>query len=97
MIGFVGLGTMGRPMARNLARGSAEILLNDACQRRIAKVVDEIKTDAPQSRARAARLAEIAVECDTVFLCLPNGDVVRNLEYFVDDPIWMRVKDYLRR
>lgn len=80
MIGFIGLGTMGRLMVENLAKGSsAGLLLNDACRDRLRRAVAEINASVAAPRASASHLPEIATQCDTVFLCLPDGDTVRLL------------------
>ena len=65
-IGFVGVGTMGEPMCRNLAKKSGlEVLAADrdpAPLKRLA--ADGVKT---------ASLDEIVASCRTIFLSLPGG------------------------
>jgi len=67
-IGFIGLGVMGEPMCRNLARKSGRA------------VVGYDVAPAPLERLRAqgvtaARdIAALARDCDTVFLSLPGGN-----------------------
>lgn len=66
-IGFVGLGVMGEPMCRNLAKKSG------------AKVTGYDRDAAPLQRLmefgveRAASLADLAARCDIIFLALPSG------------------------
>ena len=66
-IGFVGLGVMGEPMCRNLARKSG------------ATVIGYDRDSAPLDRLtqvgveRAASLAELALRCNVIFLALPSG------------------------
>lgn len=66
-IGFVGLGVMGEPMCRNLARKSG------------AKVIGFDRDAAPLARLaefgveRAPSLADLAARCDIIFLALPSG------------------------
>lgn len=66
-IGFVGLGVMGEPMCRNLAKKSG------------AKVVGYDRDVAPLQRlaefgvTRAASLADLAARCEIIFLALPSG------------------------
>ncbi|MFC5326490.1 NAD(P)-dependent oxidoreductase [Bradyrhizobium oligotrophicum] len=70
-IGFIGLGVMGEPMCRNLARKSgARVLgfdLADAPLQRLAQV----------GVRRAASLAELAREADVIFMALPSGKHVQ--------------------
>ena len=66
-IGFIGLGVMGEPICRNLARRSGK------------PVIGFDLTDAPLQRlaeagvTRAASLAELAEQSDTIFMALPSG------------------------
>lgn len=70
-IGFIGLGVMGEPMCRNLARKSGRPVLGfdrvDAPLERLAEV----------GVKRAASLAELASQCDVVFMALPSGKHVQ--------------------
>ncbi len=70
-VGFVGLGRMGRPMALNLAKHDAALTV---CATRAASL-------AP-FRALGIRattdVADVA-QCEIVFLCLPDGDAVREV------------------
>lgn len=70
-IGFVGLGQMGRPMAMNLAKSGAELIV---CATRHTSLVPF------ESRGvrTTTRLEEVA-QSEIVFLSLPNGDVVRDV------------------
>jgi 3-hydroxyisobutyrate dehydrogenase len=72
-VGFIGLGTMGMPMATNLAKGGVALVLHDA---------------SPLARAEAAKLpgarlvgsaAEAAAQSRVLFTCLPNDDIVRRV------------------
>lgn len=72
-VGFIGLGTMGLPMATNLAKGGISLLVHDA---------------SPFARAAAARLpgasaaasvAEVAAGSAVLFTCLPNDAIVREV------------------
>lgn len=65
--GFVGLGNMGGPMAANLARSGAELVVFD-------KAGSAARAPAG---ARAARsIAEVAAAAEAVFVSLPDGPVV---------------------
>jgi 3-hydroxyisobutyrate dehydrogenase-like beta-hydroxyacid dehydrogenase len=72
-IGFIGLGVMGEPICRNLARKSgARILaidLDPEPLRRLAAEGVERSPDAPSLMA----------QCGVVFLSLPSGEVVDRL------------------
>jgi len=70
-IGFVGLGRMGRPMAQNLARRGADLTV---CATRAESLVAFEGTG-----ARATTDVSDVAQCEIVFLCLPNGDVVREV------------------
>jgi 3-hydroxyisobutyrate dehydrogenase-like beta-hydroxyacid dehydrogenase len=72
-VGFIGLGTMGLPMATNLAKGGVTVVAYDA---------------SPAAQAAAARLpgatvaasvADAAAQCVVLFTCLPNDAIVREV------------------
>lgn len=66
---FIGLGTMGMGMARNLTRGGQPCLICSGKEKKLAWFRER---DIPVS----TRL-EDAAACDCIFLCLPDGKVVR--------------------
>jgi 3-hydroxyisobutyrate dehydrogenase-like beta-hydroxyacid dehydrogenase len=72
MIGFIGVGTMGEPMCRNLARKSGTTVLaadrNPEPLQRLA--ADGVKT---------ASMDEIIASCRTIFLSLPGGKEVEQV------------------
>ncbi len=72
MIGFIGVGTMGEPMCRNLARKSGMTVLaadrDEAPLKRLA--ADGVK---------AASVDQIAESCRTIFLSLPGGKEVEEI------------------
>jgi 3-hydroxyisobutyrate dehydrogenase len=70
-IGFVGLGKMGRPMARHLARAGYRVLAHDLDARALAHAREEAGAEAPGS------LASIAERCEAVIAMLPDGHAVR--------------------
>jgi len=70
-VGFVGLGNMGAPMARNVARGGVPLVLLDVRADRAKALADEIGARA------AGSLPELAEESEIVVTMLPNGDAVR--------------------
>ena len=71
-IGFIGVGTMGEPMCRNLAKKSGAIVLaadrDDAPLQRLA--ADGVKK---------ASLDEIAASCTIILLSLPGGEEVEQV------------------
>jgi 3-hydroxyisobutyrate dehydrogenase-like beta-hydroxyacid dehydrogenase len=72
-VGFIGLGTMGLPMATNLAKGGVPLLVHDASPAALASA-------ATLPRASAARsVAHVAAESAVVFTCLPNDAIVREV------------------
>ncbi|MSO94977.1 MAG: NAD(P)-dependent oxidoreductase [Thermoleophilia bacterium] len=65
--GFVGLGKMGGPMAANLARSGADIVVFDSAGSAVRALAE----------ARvASSVAEVAAASETVFFSLPDGPVV---------------------
>jgi 3-hydroxyisobutyrate dehydrogenase len=70
---FVGLGTMGRPMARNLARSGVRLLLSDVDTARTQELAAEL------SGTAAADPAAVAGEADVAILMLPNSAIVRGV------------------
>jgi 3-hydroxyisobutyrate dehydrogenase-like beta-hydroxyacid dehydrogenase len=71
-LGFIGLGVMGEPMCRNLARKCGrQILASDLDPAPLARLQAEGVQSAP--------LAQILRDCDTIFLSLPSGEIVERL------------------
>lgn len=72
-VGFIGVGTMGGPMATNLARAGVSLVIHDA------------NRAAAEALARSAGVAvagspaEVAAEATVLFTCLPNDDIVRQV------------------
>ena len=69
-LGFVGLGQMGRPIAHNLLKSGAELIVSDRTDRWFGEFRDKGVT----ATTNAADLAET----DILFLCLPNTEVVQS-------------------
>ncbi len=72
-LGFIGLGIMGRPMAKNLLRAGYELLVNDVSGAAVAAVTDEFPG------AKYASAAEIGEKCDIIFTILPTGAIVKSV------------------
>lgn len=69
-LGFVGLGQMGRPIAHNLMKSGAELVVADRDERWFG----EFRDKGARGTTSAAELAE----ADILFLCLPNTEVVQS-------------------
>ena len=65
-IGFIGLGNMGAPMARNLIKAGNELIGFDVAPTNIEDITQ-------------GSIAEIAENCDIVFSMLPDGNSLRNV------------------
>lgn len=70
-IGFIGLGIMGKPMAKNLLRAGYELMVNN----RSKEPMDELAT----CGAIPATQAEIGEACDVVLTMLPNSPQVKEV------------------
>lgn len=69
-IGFIGLGIMGNPMARNMVRNGSELMVFDIAEDAVQGLVE--------AGAQKASLREIGENCDVVFTILPNGSIVKD-------------------
>lgn len=76
MIGFIGLGIMGKPMAKNLLKENVPLMVYDLVQ----SAVDELTA----LGAVAGNPAQIGAACDIVFTILPNGAIVKNVLFAPD-------------
>ena len=65
VIGFVGLGIMGKPMAKNLCRAGYTLIVNDHHKENVDELV--------QAGARSGDLKQIGMESDVVITMLPNS------------------------
>ncbi len=70
-LGFVGLGQMGRPIAANLLRGGASMVVSDRSDRWFAEFRGKGATGTTE-------LADIAA-ADVIFLCLPSSAAVQGV------------------
>ena len=70
--GFIGLGIMGKPMAKNLlAGGVVDLLVHDLNEGAVAELVAQGATKASPE--------EIGASCDVIFTILPNGPIVQSV------------------
>lgn len=72
-IGFVGLGQMGAPMARNLARAGFALAVADASADAVQRLAAEVACEAPRD------LKSLGASCHVVITMLPDGNVVRDV------------------
>ena len=72
-IGFIGLGRMGFPMARNLAAAGHTLFVYDS-QPAVMEQLQEQAGAQPQAAPR-----EAARQCEVLFTVLPNDDIVREV------------------
>jgi len=75
-IGFIGLGIMGRPMARNLAKAGYELVIHN----RSRPAVDELLAEGPAFSA-AASPREVAERADIVITMLPDSPDVKQVVF----------------
>ena len=64
VLGFVGLGNMGRPMATRIAAAGFELVCFDA-----AGTTDRL----PTARTEGRDVADVAARADTAFISVPDG------------------------
>lgn len=69
LTGFVGLGIMGKPMAKCLLNSGCSLMVNDLD----TSAVDELLT----LGAVTGSLSEIGEQCEVIFTILPNGSIVQ--------------------
>src|SRR5512141_1466649 len=77
-VAFVGLGTMGRPMAANLARAGFPLLLATKTPGKAAAVARELSADGRDVRA-AATAAEAACGAAVIVSCVPDAPEVEEV------------------
>ncbi len=68
-IGLIGLGIMGKPMAKNLLKAGYDLTVNDLNQDAVAEIA--------AAGAKTASNAEIGETCDLVLTMLPNSPHVK--------------------
>ena len=95
-IGFYGLGSMGYPMARNLAihKNSHQIespplLVYNRTVSKSEKLANELGGEGKIRIAQSA--AELAVECDIIITNLANDDVVKAVYEEFSDALTVRI------
>lgn len=71
MIGFIGLGIMGRPMAKNLLKGGVDLMVNDLNEKAVAELVE--------LGAKSGSYADLAANCERIILIVPNGAISKSI------------------
>ena len=83
-IGFIGLGIMGKPMARNLLKGGYSLIVHN----RSRAAVEELSKEGAQVSANSK---EVAARSEIVITMLPDSPDV-DLVYAGDNGIFSGVK-----
>ena len=83
-LGFIGLGIMGKPMAKNLIKGGYDLVVYDLNK----DVVDELVNLGAEYKS----LKEIGEMCEIIFTILPNGKIVQDV-LFKEDGIASTIKE----
>ena len=86
VIGFVGLGIMGKPMAKNLCRAGYTLIVNDHHKENVDELV--------QAGARSADLKQIGMESDVVITMLPNSPQVKDVMLGENGISWGDLHNY---
>lgn len=69
-VGFIGLGIMGGPMAKQMVSKGSELLVFDISEKAVEELVSV--------GAKASTPLEIGEVCDFIFTILPNGSIVKS-------------------
>ncbi len=70
-LGFIGLGIMGRPMAKNLLKAGEELLVSDLNKEAVADVV--------AAGAKEATYTEIGEQCERIIIMVPSGAISKSI------------------
>src|SRR4029453_12324577 len=71
-VGFIGLGTMGGPMAANLAKAGVPLVVHDASPAAVTATTRHAGVTA------AGSPGDVAAQVAVLFTALPNDDIVRS-------------------
>lgn len=71
IVAFIGLGIMGKPMAKNILKKGFNLVVHDIQQ-------DAVK-ELEGAGAVAKALPEIGKECSIIITCLPNGKILQDV------------------
>ena len=70
-VGFIGLGIMGRPMAKNMLKAGVDLLVADLNEEAVADVV--------AAGAVKADYAEIGEKCERIIIMVPSGAISKSI------------------
>lgn len=70
-IGFIGLGIMGKPMAKNLIRAGYELVVTDLKAEAVEEVVN--------LGAEKGSYEEIGTKAEVVIIMVPNGEILKDI------------------
>lgn len=71
-IGFIGLGIMGKPMAKNLIKAGYSLVVFDI----VDAAIEELKAEGAET---ASSPKDVAEKCETIITMLPNGPQVKEV------------------
>lgn len=71
-LGFIGLGIMGKPMAKNLLKAGHELVVYDVIKESVNQVVEAGAIASPSSK-------EVAEQCEIIITMLPNSPHVKEV------------------
>ena len=69
--GFIGLGIMGRPMAKNMLKAGVDLMVADLNKEAVADVV--------AAGAVEASYAEIGEQCERIIIMVPSGAITKSI------------------
>ena len=70
-VGFIGLGIMGRPMAKNMLKAGVDLMVADLNKEAVADVV--------AAGAVEASYAEIGEQCERIIIMVPSGAITKSI------------------
>ncbi len=70
-VGFIGLGIMGRPMAKNMLKAGVDLLVADLNKEAVADVV--------AAGAEEVSYAEIGERCERIIIMVPSGEITKSI------------------
>ncbi len=70
-VGFIGLGIMGRPMAKNMLKAGVELMVSDLNKEAVADVV--------AAGATEASYAKIGEQCERIIIMVPSGAITKSI------------------
>ena len=70
-VGFIGLGIMGKPMAKNMLKAGVDLLVADLNKEAVADVV--------AAGAEEASYAEIGERCERIIIMVPSGEITKSI------------------